>query len=852
MTEPGVWQIVGAIVHLFYRVPRYTPATYDIKSRQLMPKRTKNKKPVDLKTTLESTVLLLRQEWRDSFTGTQARRAIRAVEHAQTLVDVPELSMALARVESRIDAYLALPPDQRPSALTTIGATLRDLQDSAMFKSQLERPAVMVATNKPAPNPSRPKRVATLTLGASVTSLPRVGQSLASKLRKLGIESVGDLLKTTPRRHVDYSETLSIRDASGFSHRGEVTIRGRIQELTVFPGPPARSIARIVDTTGSLRIVWFTPWVARHLQLGEEIAVSGEIDRGFAVPSMTGPEWERVGDDQLSTGRLTPIYPLTQGVTQRSIRVMVRAALDATARSTLDHLPESIRISNHLMPLRAALEQVHFPDTEALLDSARRRLAFDELFLLQLGLVRIREQRASLPGIPLSIDPEITRDFLSSLPFQLTPGQANALGEVLVDLQRSRPMMRLLQGDVGSGKTVVAAAAANAVWTNGRQSVLMAPTEILAVQHFNTFSELFPQNGDNRRPRIALLTGSTGRGTRKEVLERVRDGDVDILIGTHALIQKGVDVPELALLIVDEQHRFGVRQRSHMINFEDRPSPHVLSMTATPIPRTLNMILNGDSDVSVIPELPAGRRPIETRRFMPQRRDQSYALVRTEVAAGRQVFVICPLVEASETLDAKAAVSEAERLQNLVFPDLNVDVLHGRMPSREKDRIMAAFRDQKFDILVSTSVIEVGIDVPNATIMLIEGANRFGLAQLHQFRGRVGRGAFQSYCLLIADESSPTAEMRLGMMVASNDGFELAQKDLEIRGPGDFIGTRQSGLPELSAVVRGFDSRMLASARGSAERLLAIDHDLADPEHDRLHQALSDFWKNAAPDVPMS
>ncbi len=817
-----------------------------------MPTRTNNHKPVDLKTTLDSTVVLLRQEWRDSFSGIQARRAIRAIEHAQSLVDIPELSMALALLESRIDAYLALPLEKRPSALTTIGTTLRDLQSSDMFKSQLERPAAMVATEKPAPKPSRPKRVATLALTAPVTSLPRVGQSLAAKLRKLGIESVGDLLKTTPRRHVDYSQTLSIRDASGFSHRGEVTIRGRIQELTVFPGPPARSIARIADTTGSLRIVWFTPWVAKQLKVGEEIAVSGEIDRGFAVPSMTGPEWERVGEDQLSTGRLTPVYPLTQGVTQRSLRAMTRAALDATASSTLDHLPETTRIANHLMPLRATLEQVHFPDTEALLDSARRRLAFDELFLLQLGLVRISEQRASLPGIPLSIDQQCTEGFLASLPFELTAGQANALEEVLADLQRPRPMMRLLQGDVGSGKTVVAAAAANAVWKNGRQSVLMAPTEILAVQHFNTFSALFPQDGNCQQPRIALLTGSTARGTRKEVLERVRDGEVDILIGTHALIQKGVEVPALALLIVDEQHRFGVRQRSHLITTEEGPSPHVLSMTATPIPRTLNMILNGDSDVSVIPELPAGRRPIETRRYMPQQRDQAYALVRTEVAAGRQVFVICPLVEESEALDAKAAVSEAERLQNLVFPDLRVDVLHGRMPSKEKDRIMAAFRDQEFDILVSTSVIEVGIDVPNATIMMIEGANRFGLAQLHQFRGRVGRGAFQSYCLLIADNSSSTAEMRLNMMVASNDGFELAQKDLEIRGPGDFIGTRQSGLPELSAVVRGFDSRMLVAARDSAERLLAIDNDLADPEHDRLRKALSDFWKNSAPDVPLS
>jgi ATP-dependent DNA helicase RecG len=376
----------------------------------------------------------------------------------------------------------------------------------------------------------------------------------------------------------------------------------------------------------------------------------------------------------------------------------------------------------------------------------------------------------------------------------------------------------------------------------------MAPTEILAEQHLQNLGMLYAGLADGTRPVVHLLTGATRASERREILEGARDGDIDILVGTHALIQEGVALPRLALSVVDEQHRFGVRQRAALLGKAEGALPHQLAMTATPIPRTLNLVLHGDLDVSVLAERPPGRIPIETRRYIGTERAAAYALVREEVAKGYQVFVICPLVEASEAIEAKAAVEEAKRLQQDVFPDLRIATLHGRMKAREKDAVMSGFRDREYDLLVSTSVIEVGIDVPNATVMLIEGADRFGLAQLHQFRGRVGRGGARSYCLLLADEGSGDSEGRLQTMVASDDGFLLAEKDLELRGPGDFIGTRQSGLPEMQWLEGVFDTRLLDRARRAAETLLAGDPDLTQPEHLRLNERFAAFWERAAPE----
>jgi ATP-dependent DNA helicase RecG len=432
----------------------------------------------------------------------------------------------------------------------------------------------------------------------------------------------------------------------------------------------------------------------------------------------------------------------------------------------------------------------------------------------------------------------------------LTGAQERVLEEILDDLARARPMTRLLQGDVGSGKTVVAAVALAVAKANGCQGALMAPTEILAEQHFHNLRGLFAGLADGDRPRVELLTGSTRAAERRATLAAVKAGKVDVLVGTHALIQDGVEFKRLGLSVVDEQHRFGVRQRAELVEKAQGAQPHQLAMTATPIPRTLNMVINGDLDVSVIAERPPGRQPIETRRYVGFDRVEAYRLVREQVAAGHQAFVICPLVEASEASEAKAAVDEAARLKREVFPELRIATLHGRMGGREKDAVMTAFRDREEDVLVSTSVIEVGIDVPNATVMVVEGADRFGLAQLHQFRGRVGRGGARSYCLLLADETTPDGEERLQMVVETDDGFLLAEKDLELRGPGDFIGTRQSGLPEMSWLDGSFDARLLDRARAAAEAVLDRDPELMRPEHDELRARYVEFWERASPDVP--
>ncbi len=819
-------------------MPAKTPADTRNRTPQL---------PTTVPATIDAALELLRREWRDDYSGRHASRAVNALQHAQRLTTNPDQALALSRIEAALDRYLATPMDERRSRLEKIGVELSDAK------------SLTIATTAPPPSqpqpalvPPRRINVPQLDMDAPVAMLPRIGPVVARKLGKLGIETVGDVLRNTPRQHIDYSRMSTIRDASSFGQRGDVTIRGTVEEISVFMGPPPRVTIRLADATGALRVTWFNRYIANQLRKGDDIAISGVLERGYGAISMTSPEWEKYGTNLLSTGRMTPVYNLTQGVAQKTMRSLSRAALDATRNSVVDPVPGEIRQTFGLMPLAAAFEEAHYPKSDENKRQAMKRLAFDELFLLQLGMVRVQQQRQSREGRVFTIDRELIAAFRSSLPFELTPAQDKVSDEVIADLQSGKPMMRLLQGDVGSGKTVVAAIASLIAASNGTQSALMSPTEILAEQHFATFERLYASLDDAVRPSIALLTGSVPARERRRILKSLESGELDVLIGTQALIQKGVEFTRLGLLIVDEQHRFGVRQRAHLTAEREGVVPHVLAMTATPIPRTLNMVLNGDSDVSVIDQLPAGRVPIETRRYTASERPAAYELVRMEIAAGRQAFVICPLVEESETTDAKAATAEAEHLQTQVFPDLRVQVLHGRMPAREKDRIMTAFRNREYDILVSTSVIEVGIDIPNATIMMIEGANRFGLAQLHQFRGRVGRGAHRSYCLLVADDSSNDAEQRLAMMVASNDGFALAEKDLQLRGPGDFVGTRQSGLPDMPLLAGSFDTRVLDAARKAATMVLAADPELDADEHRLLRRRLTTFWASAAPDLPLS
>ena len=814
----------------------------------------------------------LRREWRADCEGGMAyKTAVGSLGRLRGRAESHQAASGLDAIETRLAAYRGLDRAARKAELPKIAAALTalrpHLRDAAPVTPFGKLPGAIApvgagarpAAKKPPASTHALPQAKPLPPSTPVTELPRVGPAVAKKLANLGISDLQDLLTLAPRRHIDYSRIEPIGTALGFAAGGEVTVRGEIVDLREVRGPGTpRVVVKLADASGSVRVTWFNRYVAHQIALGDEIAVSGKLDPGYGAPSFTSPEWEKIageGAQALSTGRLTPVYPLTQGLAQKTLRGLTRAALDATRSTVTEFLPDAVRLAVSERPplpaLGRAYEGAHYPASQGELELAQRRLAFDDLFLLQLGLVRRKRERRAFGGIPFAIDEGLLRRFRRTLPFRLTGAQDRALAEILADLREARPMARLLQGDVGSGKTVVAAAAVLVAHANGRQAAVMAPTEILAEQHFHNLRGLYAGLDDADRPSVALLTGSTRAAERRKTLAAAGAGEIDVLVGTHALIQETVGFDRLGLAVVDEQHRFGVRQRAGLPDKATGAQPHLLSMTATPIPRTLNMVLNGDLDVSVIGERPPGRVPIETRRYLPGEREAAYDLVREQVDLGHQVFVLCPLVEASEATEAKAAVAEAERLQREVFPELRIATLHGRMPGREKDATMTAFRDRESDVLVSTSVIEVGIDVPNATVMLVEGADRFGLAQLHQFRGRVGRGGARSFCLLLADEGTPDGEERLRMMVETDDGFRLAEKDLELRGPGDFIGTRQSGLPEMSWLDGSFDTRLLDLARQLAESLLEADPALERAEHAALRERLADFWERASPDVPL-
>jgi ATP-dependent DNA helicase RecG len=500
-----------------------------------------------------------------------------------------------------------------------------------------------------------------------------------------------------------------------------------------------------------------------------------------------------------------------------------------------DYMPAAIRERNDLMALDQAVSHMHFPDDREHLVRARRRLAFDEFFVLQIGVLGQRQRWREQPGIPLPLDREALATFMQALPYTLTGAQERALDSILSDLAGEYPMSRLLQGDVGSGKTVVAMAAMYLTTLAGYQAAIMAPTEILAEQHYQNVSNLLGELG----VRVALLTGSVPAVEKEAITAQIASGEIQVAVGTHALIQEDVDFYRLALAVVDEQHRFGVRQRALLRS--KGYQPHMLVMSATPIPRTLALTAYGDLDVSVIDEMPPGRQPIRTRWFMPGERERAYRFVRSQVEQGRQAYVICPLVEESDKIEAKSAIAEHERLQKTIYPDLRVGLLHGRLKGADKEAVMRAFGAGEVDVLVSTSVVEVGIDVPNATVMMIEGANRFGLAQLHQFRGRVGRGAHESYCILLSDTTTDLSEERLRAIEGTQDGFELAERDLQMRGPGDFFGTRQSGLPELQMASLG-DTPLLELARREALALFEQDPTLSHPDHRLLERKVNEFW----------
>jgi ATP-dependent DNA helicase RecG len=706
--------------------------------------------------------------------------------------------------------------------------------------------------------PSRPKGNSEQSLSAPITTIPGIKAALASKFDKLGVKTVRELLYFFPRRHIDYSQRKLI---SELEVGAEQTIVATIWEAAQRgAGYRMRTTEAVVgDESGNIRVVWFNqPYLAKKLTTNSQIVLSGRVAEFRGRKVFQSPEWELLeSDDLVHTGRLVPVYPLTAGLYPRTVRRLVKGTLDRWLPELTDFLPEGVRVSAGLLPLPEAIRQAHYPDTELSKGQARKRLAFDELFLIQLGvLAKKRDWQEEGIGNVFNTDSSCLQPFFDSLPYKLTSAQMRALAEIQTDLSKPKPMSRLLQGEVGSGKTVVATAAMLLSAVNGYQAALMAPTEILAEQHFNTICSLLGRAGsessDGKPVRkfssmlsdhisVGILTGGLKESAKQELQERVSAGEIDIIIGTHALIQKGVDFRNLGLCVVDEQHRFGVMQRSALRG--KGTCPHVLVMSATPIPRTLALTLYGDLDLSVLDELPPGRVEIKTRFLTPEQRQKAYDFVRKQVAEGRQAFIICPLIEESEAIETKAAITEYEHLSRSVFPDLRLGLLHGRLNSADKDEVMQRFRSGELDILVSTPVVEVGVDVPNATVMLIEGADRFGLAQLHQFRGRVGRGQHQSYCLLLADTPSAEAKERLSLLERIRNGFTLAEEDLKLRGPGEFFGTRQSGLPDLK-MAKLSDVELLELARREAIRLFNADPYLKQPGHRLLAREVSRLWNS--------
>ena len=786
--------------------------------------------------------------------GEEALSAAQATEYDALVRDIISQLCGYSDREQQDDREQAIDQLLAMSA-QALGLVSRDTS-SDPGTDQMEQPEPTMPADgsevrpRPQARPERPSRAPGVEagpreagLGAPITRLPGVGPRNASKMAKLGVRSIGDLLYLFPRRYDDYSE---LRTIDRLEYGEEVTIIGNVWDIESRSGQRKKVtvVSAIVgDATGTIQVTWFNPYITRQLRPGSTVVLSGKVDERFGRLVMTSPAWEPLDEELIHTGRLVPVYPLTEGIGARWLRTLVKQAVDSWARRLPDHLPERVRENAGLLTLSRAIEQIHFPDNKNLLEAAQRRLAFDEFFLIQVGALQAREAWRSQPGKALQVDDGLLQAYRSALPFQLTSAQERSLSDILGDVSQPIPMSRLLQGDVGSGKTAVAAAAMWIAVCNGSQAAIMAPTEILAEQHFRNLTAMFlklcrPQQPEP--PRVALLVGSLKQSEKEAVQQAIANGDVDIAVGTHALIQETVGFHDLAFAVIDEQHRFGVRQRAALR--QKGYYPHTLVMSATPIPRSLALTLYGDLDLSVIDELPPGRQPIRTRWLRARERERAYSFLRGQVEAGRQAFVICPLVEESEVLDAKAAVEEHRRLQEEVYPDLRLGLLHGRLKGEEKEAVMRAFREGELDILVSTSVVEVGIDVPNATIMLVEGAERFGLAQLHQFRGRVGRGEHQSYCLLLSDAAAGDAAERLRALEESQDGFVLAEKDLDLRGPGDFLGTRQSGLPVLR-MARLSDVRTLELARTEAKKLLEADPQLAAPEHRLLRQQVVDFWQ---------
>ena len=724
------------------------------------------------------------------------------------------------------------------------------LRESAPHESQRqERPQRPPPPTRSETTPGAKTSATPAALDAKLTVLQGIGPKHADTLSKLGLQTLGDMLYYYPRRYDDYSSLKPIKD---LFYGEQVTVIGTIQSVHSRPirGGKATIIETIIsDGTAGLRLSFFNqPWLANRFKVGDAISVSGKVDQYLGRLVMNSPDWESVEVESLHTNRIVPVYSLTERITQKWLRNVMKQVVEYWAPRVVDALPESTRSSAHLLTLPEALMQVHFPDSQEKLGASRERLAFDEIFYLQMGVLRQKIDWKSVEARRFPVSDEWLDTRLKSLPFTLTNAQLNALKDIRADLDSGKPMNRLIQGDVGSGKTVVAALAAAILANNGAQVAIMSPTSILAEQHYRNFTGLLTgENGTLNPGEIRLLVGDTPEPEKEVIRAGLADGSIKIVIGTHAIIEEPVAFQDLQLAVIDEQHRFGVEQRAALRT--KGTNPHLLVMTATPIPRSLALTLYGDLDLSVIDEMPAGRMPVDTYVLRPQERERAFTLMRGQIQDGKQAFIIYPLIEESDKIEARAAVDDYETLSREVFPDLKLGLLHGRMRPHEKDEAMLKFRDKKYHILVSTTVIEVGVDVPNATVMLIEGADRFGLAQLHQLRGRVGRGSDQSYCLLIPTHEDAAENERLRAMAESNDGFVLAEKDLQQRGPGEFLGTRQSGYSSGLRMASITDVKLIERARVEAQTLFEHDPYLSQPEHALLAEAFGRFWGEGKGDV---
>lgn len=642
-----------------------------------------------------------------------------------------------------------------------------------------------------------------------------------NKLKSIGISTAGDLLVNFPRTYNDRSDVTSIANIT----LDEVnTVRGIVTHIFNRKTKTGKlmTMAKLTDDTGTIGVVWFhQPHIKRMLFNGSEVVMTGKAKFAFGQVTLQSPTFELQKEEQIHSERIVPVYHETEGINSKWLREKIKPLIDEWTKYFKDYMPEEIIEKHGFLYLSEAIKNIHFPENEEMLNKARERLGFDELFVLQLRALQKKwqwQQVTTQDNISIPQNIELIKDFLGKLPFELTGAQKKTLYEILQDMEKPYPMSRLVQGDVGSGKTIVAVAAILNAVKAGFQCAVMAPTEILAKQHYQSIYKFLLPYGLN----IQFISGSTTEKQKQELISQMKTGTVDVVIGTHALIQDKIGFKKLGLAIVDEQHRFGVKQRSTLKSFG---SPHLLSLSATPIPRTLAMTLYGDQDLSIIDEMPKGRQEIITRLIPENKRIDAYRWIEDQVNKGRQVFVICPLIDESDTLGVKSVTQEYAHLKEHIFPQHEIGLLHGKLKSAEKAKIMEDFADNKINILVSTSVVEVGIDVPNATIMLIEGAERFGLSQLHQFRGRVGRGEHQSYCFLFTGNESQEANQRLPSMVKFSSGFKLAEIDLELRGPGEIYGVKQSGIPDLK-LASLTDSISIEKARIEAQRIIEEDPEL--------------------------